>query len=205
MSVAGNETGRTGGGRRQEVGVVTSDRMEKSVVVTVARIGTHPLYKKVVRTRVKFMAHDEGNECRVGDRVRLEECRPMSARKRWRVAEILDRAAGGSTTAEARAVGPRSAMTGGVRDSIGASNQSKIKGSRGNGAIGVGSANLANGGSVAARLRATAGCASCSGRVTSRGPHRSCARCSGLCGVVARTVARSSSRASLRRMEREAR
>lgn len=97
MSVAGNETGRTGGRRRQEVGVVTSDRMKKSVVVTVERIGTHPLYKKVVRTRVKFMAHDEGDDCRVGDRVRLEECRPMSARKRWRVAEILDRAPGGNT------------------------------------------------------------------------------------------------------------
>jgi small subunit ribosomal protein S17 len=94
MSVASNETGRTQAARRQEVGVVTSDKMKKSVVVTVERIGTHPLYKKVVRTRMRFMAHDENDDCRVGDRVRLEECRPMSARKRWRVAEILDRVAG---------------------------------------------------------------------------------------------------------------
>lgn len=88
------QSGTGTGSRRQEVGVVTSDKMDKSVVVTVERIGTHPLYKKVVRTRVKFMAHDEGNECQVGDRVRVEECRPMSARKRWRVAEILHRAPG---------------------------------------------------------------------------------------------------------------
>jgi small subunit ribosomal protein S17 len=80
------------GSRRQEVGVVTSDRMDKSIVVTVERVWAHPLYQKVVRTRNKFMAHDEANDCRVGDRVRLVESRPKSARKRWRVAEILDRA-----------------------------------------------------------------------------------------------------------------
>ncbi len=101
MSVEANEGGRTAGMRRQEVGVVTSDKMDKSVVVTVERIGTHPLYKKVVRTRVKFMAHDEGNECRIGDRVKLEECRPMSARKRWRVAEIIHRAPGTEPVAAA--------------------------------------------------------------------------------------------------------
>lgn len=77
---------------RQEVGVVTSDRMDKTVVVTVERITQHPLYKKVVRRRDKFMAHDEANECRIGDRVRVVESRPLSARKRWRVAEILERA-----------------------------------------------------------------------------------------------------------------
>lgn len=92
MSVGTKESGT--GARRQEVGVVTSDKMDKSVVVTVERIGTHPLYKKVVRTREKFMAHDENNECQLGDRVRVEECRPMSARKRWRVAEILHRQPG---------------------------------------------------------------------------------------------------------------
>jgi len=80
------------GSRRQEVGVVSSDKMDKTVVVTVERTSSHPLYKKVVRTRAKFMAHDEGNECRTGDRVRLIESRPGSARKRWRVVEILERA-----------------------------------------------------------------------------------------------------------------
>lgn len=92
MNTDNVEAGQARGLRRREEGVVTSDRMDQTVVVTVERIGTHPLYKKVVRTRAKFMAHDEGNECRVGDRVRLIECRPMSARKRWRVTEIVQRA-----------------------------------------------------------------------------------------------------------------
>lgn len=80
--------------RRQEVGVVTSDRMDKTVVVTVERIWSHPLYKKVVRSHKKFMAHDEDNSCQIGDRVRLTEHRPLSARKRWRVDEIIHRAPG---------------------------------------------------------------------------------------------------------------
>jgi len=87
---------RERGKRRQEVGVVTSNKMDKTVVVTVERIWSHPVYKKVVRTRAKFMAHDPGNDCQPGDRVRLEECRPMSARKRWRVTEVLQRAPGGA-------------------------------------------------------------------------------------------------------------
>ncbi len=82
------------GHRRQEVGVVTSDRMDKTVVVTVERTWSHPRYKKVVRTHKKFMAHDEDNSCQVGDRVRLIEHRPMSTRKRWRVEEIIQRAPG---------------------------------------------------------------------------------------------------------------
>lgn len=93
MSAESNEAVQTGH-RRVQTGVVTSDVMDKTVVVTVERIGTHPLYKKVVRRRKKYMAHDEDNACRVGDRVRLVECRPMSARKRWRVAEIVQRAPG---------------------------------------------------------------------------------------------------------------
>jgi len=84
------ETGR----RRREVGVVTSDRMDKTVVVTVERASSHPLYKKVVRSHKKFMAHDEDNSCQIGDRVRLVEYRPVSARKRWRVEEIVQRAVG---------------------------------------------------------------------------------------------------------------
>jgi small subunit ribosomal protein S17 len=79
---------------RQEVGVVTSDKMDQTVVVTVERSWAHPLYKKVVRSRTKFMAHDAENDCHIGDRVRLAECRPMSARKRWRVVEVIQRAPG---------------------------------------------------------------------------------------------------------------
>ncbi len=79
---------------RQQVGVVTSDKNDKTVVVTVERSWAHPLYKKVVRSRAKFTAHDADNECNVGDRVRLAECRPMSARKRWRVVEVIHRAPG---------------------------------------------------------------------------------------------------------------
>lgn len=100
MSAESNEAVQTGH-RRVQTGVVTSDAMDKTVVVTVERIGTHPLYKKVVRRRKKYMAHDEDNACRVGDRVRLEECRPMSARKRWRVAEIVQRAPGADVPAAA--------------------------------------------------------------------------------------------------------
>lgn len=92
MSTETKQQGREARRRRQEVGIVTSDRMDKTVVVTVERIDQHPLYKKVVRHRDKFKAHDEDNECRIGDRVRVIESRPLSARKRWRVAEILERA-----------------------------------------------------------------------------------------------------------------
>lgn len=77
---------------RQAIGVVTSDKNDQTVVVTVERSWAHPLYKKVVRSRKKYMAHDADNDCNVGDRVRLAECRPMSARKRWRVVEIIQRA-----------------------------------------------------------------------------------------------------------------
>lgn len=94
MSAESNEAAQAVGHKRVQTGVVTSDATDKTVVVTVERIGTHPLYKKVVRRRKKYMAHDEDNACRLGDRVRLVECRPMSARKRWRVAEIIQRAPG---------------------------------------------------------------------------------------------------------------
>ena len=79
---------------REEIGVVMSDRMDKTVVVAVERASSHPLYKKVVRVRRKFTAHDEANDCRTGDRVRIAECRPMSRRKRWRVVEVMERAPG---------------------------------------------------------------------------------------------------------------
>ncbi|MBZ5669675.1 MAG: 30S ribosomal protein S17 [Acidobacteriia bacterium] len=79
--------------RQEKVGVVTSNRMQKTVVVTVERQVTHPLYKRVVRRSKRFLAHDEKNECRVGDTVRIQETRPLSSRKRWRVVEILTKAA----------------------------------------------------------------------------------------------------------------
>ncbi len=79
--------------RRHLVGVVTSDKMDKTVVVKVERRFRHPLYKKVVRAAKKYMAHDEDNACRIGDRVRIVESRPYSRRKRWVVEEILERAA----------------------------------------------------------------------------------------------------------------
>lgn len=80
------------GRRREVVGVVTSDKMTKTVVVTVERLVRHPRYERVVKRRSKFMAHDELGAT-VGDKVRLVETRPLSARKRWRVVEILQRAA----------------------------------------------------------------------------------------------------------------
>ncbi len=79
--------------RKRLVGVVTSDKMDKTVVVLVERQYRHPLYKKVVRSTKKYLAHDEENACRVGDRVVILESRPMSRRKRWVVSEILERAA----------------------------------------------------------------------------------------------------------------
>jgi small subunit ribosomal protein S17 len=83
------------GKRRQEkVGIVSSNKMQKTVVVTVDRQITHPLYKRVVRRSAKFLAHDEKNQCKIGDTVRIEQTRPMSARKRWRVVDIIIRASG---------------------------------------------------------------------------------------------------------------
>lgn len=78
--------------RKTQVGVVTSDKMDKTVVVTVKDRVKHPLYKKIVNRTTKIKAHDENNECHVGDRVLLMETRPISKDKRWRVAEILQKA-----------------------------------------------------------------------------------------------------------------
>lgn len=78
--------------RKIRVGVVSSDKMDKTVVVTVKDRVQHPLYKKIVNRTVKYKAHDENNECRVGDRVLLMETRPMSKDKRWRVVEIIEKA-----------------------------------------------------------------------------------------------------------------
>ena len=75
--------------RKTLEGVVISNRMQKSVVVRVQRTVRHPLYEKIVRKSSKFMAHDEENKCRVGDRVLIRETRPISKRKSWRVVEIV--------------------------------------------------------------------------------------------------------------------
>lgn len=78
--------------RKSRVGVVTSDKMEKTVVVSVETLVEHPLYKKRVKMTKKFKAHDEQNECKVGDKVRIMETRPLSKDKRWRVVEIIETA-----------------------------------------------------------------------------------------------------------------
>jgi len=77
--------------RKEKVGIVTSNKMQKTVVVTVERQIIHPLYKRVVRHSKRFLAHDEKNECRPGDRVRIQETRPRSRSKRWRVVEIVNK------------------------------------------------------------------------------------------------------------------
>jgi len=84
---------RERGKRKTLTGVVWSDKMEKTVIVMVNRLVLHPIYKKYIRKRKKVKAHDEKNECRIGDKVLLIETRPLSKEKRWRVKEILTRAA----------------------------------------------------------------------------------------------------------------
>lgn len=81
------------GMRKTLTGVVSSDKMDKTVVVMVNRLVLHPVYKKYIRKRTKVKAHDEKNECHVGDKVLLIETRPISKLKRWRVKEIIERAA----------------------------------------------------------------------------------------------------------------
>ena len=78
--------------RKERVGLVVSDKMDKTVVVCVEQKAKHPLYKKTITTTVKFKAHDENNECRIGDRVLVMETRPLSKDKRWRVVEIVEKA-----------------------------------------------------------------------------------------------------------------
>ena len=78
--------------RKTRVGVVTSDKMDKTVVVSVRDNVKHPLYKKIVNHTIKLKAHDENNECGIGDRVLLMETRPLSKDKRWRVVKIIEKA-----------------------------------------------------------------------------------------------------------------
>lgn len=77
------------GKRRTKVGRVVSDKMDKTVVVSVERLQRHPIYKRVIRRSTKFKAHDQDNTARVGDTVRIEESRPLSRDKRWRLIEVL--------------------------------------------------------------------------------------------------------------------
>ncbi len=78
--------------RKTRVGIVTSDKMDKTVVVSVKDKIQHPLYKKIINNTIKLKAHDEKNECGIGDRVLVMETRPMSKDKRWRVVEIIEKA-----------------------------------------------------------------------------------------------------------------
>ncbi len=78
--------------RKTRVGMVVSDKMDKTVVVAVVDSVKHPLYKKVVKRTYKLKAHDEQNECRVGDKVKVMETRPLSKDKRWRLVEIVEKA-----------------------------------------------------------------------------------------------------------------
>ena len=88
--VVNDTTGRSM--RKEQEGYVVSDKMDKTVVVAVEDRFKHPLYGKVVRRTSKLKAHDEANECGIGDRVLLMETRPLSATKRWRVVEVLEKA-----------------------------------------------------------------------------------------------------------------
>jgi small subunit ribosomal protein S17 len=78
--------------RKQRVGVVSSNKMDKTIAVTVERRLQHPIYGKFVKKTKKFIAHDEKNDCNEGDTVRIMETRPLSKRKRWRLVEIIERA-----------------------------------------------------------------------------------------------------------------
>jgi small subunit ribosomal protein S17 len=80
------------GRRKTRVGVVVSDKMDKTVVVAITRRYMHPKYKKYVKERTRYKAHDEHNECKMGDKVLIEETRPLSRDKRWRVSSILEKA-----------------------------------------------------------------------------------------------------------------
>ena len=78
--------------RKTRTGYVVSNKMKKSILVAIERKVAHPLYKKYFKKTTKLMAHDEKNECRVGDKVKIMETRPLSLRKKWRLVEILEKA-----------------------------------------------------------------------------------------------------------------
>lgn len=91
MTTAGT-TAPVRGQRKTKTGRVVSDKMDKTIVVSVERLTRHPLYKRVMKASTKFAAHDERNEAKIGDTVLIEESRPLSATKRWRLVSVLSRA-----------------------------------------------------------------------------------------------------------------
>jgi small subunit ribosomal protein S17 len=95
-------TGATGveSKRKAKVGRVVSDKMDKTIVVAVERLARHPLYKRVIRLTTKFKAHDELNEARIGDTVLIEESRPLSATKRWRLVQVISRSGEAQASSE---------------------------------------------------------------------------------------------------------
>ena len=86
-----SDSTRKRGLRKSRIGVVVSNKMDKTIVVTVERRIQHPVFKKYVKQTRKFMAHDANNECEIGDRVRIMETRPQSKRKNWRLVSILEK------------------------------------------------------------------------------------------------------------------
>ncbi len=76
---------------KENEGIVVSDKMDKTILVEVSRLKRHPLYGKVVRHTKRYMAHDENNQCQVGDKVLIRESRPLSRRKRWRVVRVVEK------------------------------------------------------------------------------------------------------------------
>ena len=78
--------------RKERIGLVVSDKMDKSIVVKVERNLMHSTYSRIVRKSVRYVAHDEKNECKIGDKVKISETRPLSKTKRWRLSEILEKA-----------------------------------------------------------------------------------------------------------------
>lgn len=92
MSEAVEQEASARGKRRVLLGTVVSDKMQKTVVVQVTRRYKHPRYRKYVQERLRYKAHDETNDARVGDRVRIIESRPLSKEKRWRLLEVVERA-----------------------------------------------------------------------------------------------------------------
>jgi small subunit ribosomal protein S17 len=99
------------GKRKTKVGRVVSDRMDKTIVVSVERLARHRLYKRVIRLTTKFKAHDEANDAHVGDTVRIEESRPLSATKRWRLVEVVQRAGDQGASAELELIAEDAAVS----------------------------------------------------------------------------------------------
>ncbi len=87
-----HETMENRGRRKERIGLVVSDKMEKSISVAIERQIKHPIYGKFIKKTTKLMAHDEENDARAGDTVRIQETRPLSKNKRWRLVEVLERA-----------------------------------------------------------------------------------------------------------------